>query len=222
MVTPYGHRARPRIQHGIPVPEPNNSNNFMKFIPTLLLTTSLSFAQTSELEPLVVQAEKKTKTITQSSLEEDQTELAKVPGGTETIDAERYLTGRSSTLADTFFLSPGIVAQPRFGSDEARISIRGSGLQRTFHGRGIRFMQDGIPLNLADGGFDMQSIDPLTASHVNVWRGGNALANGSSTLGGAIDYLSNTGYSAPGYSTRLEAGSYDYLRTRLAAGLTEG
>lgn len=194
----------------------------MKFIPTLLLTISLSFAQTRKLEPLVVQADKTPRTINQPSLEEDRAELAKVPGGTEAIDAGRYLTGRSSTLADTFFLSPGIVAQPRFGSDEARISIRGSGLQRTFHGRGLRFMQDGIPLNLADGGFDMQSVDPLTASHVNIWRGGNALAHGSSTLGGAIDYLSNTGYSAPGYSARLEAGSYDYLRTRLAAGITEG
>lgn len=200
---------------------PGNSNNFMKFIPILLLTISSSIAKTRKLDPLVVQADQTPTPITQPTLAEDRAELAKVPGGTEVIGAERYLTGRSSTLADTFFLSPGIVAQPRFGSDEARISIRGSGLQRTFHGRGIRFMQDGIPLNLADGGFDMQSVDPLSASHVNVWRGGNALTNGSSTLGGAIDYLSNTGHSAPGYSARLETGSYDYLRTRLAAGLAE-
>ena len=102
------------------------------------------------------------------------------------------------------------------------MSIRGSGLQRTFHGRGIRLMQDGIPLNLADGGFDMQSVDPLAASHINIWRGGNALSNGSTTLGGAIDYLSHTGHSAPGYSARVEAGSYEYLRARFAGGITEG
>ena len=159
---------------------------------------------------------------TQPTLEQDKLELSKIPGGTETIDVERYLKGRSSTLADTFALSPGIVAQSRFGSDEARISIRGSGLQRTFHGRGIRVMQDGIPLNLADGGFDMQAIDPLSASHINIWRGGNALSRGSTTLGGAIDYLSHTGYTAPGYSARMEAGSYGYLRSRIAGGLSEG
>lgn len=194
----------------------------MKSIPILLLTSVLAFAQTRELDPLVIEAEQTRTTTTQPTLKDDRVELAKVPGGTEAIDAERFLTGRSSTLADTFFLSPGIVAQPRFGSDEARISIRGSGLQRTFHGRGIRIMQDGIPLNLADGGFDMQSVDPMSASHVNVWRGGNALSNGSSTLGGAIDYKSHTGYSSPDFAARLEGGSYGYLRTRLSTGITHG
>lgn len=125
-------------------------------------------------------------------------------------------------MADTFALSPGVVAQPRFGSDEARLSIRGSGMQRTFHGRGIRVLQDGVPLNLADGGFDMQAVDPLAADHINVWRGGNALTLGSSTLGGAIDYISATGLTAPGGSLRLEGGSFDYLRARVEAGLSQG
>lgn len=193
----------------------------MKSLKFLLLLTSVSIAQTRKLDSLVVQA-RRSPSLTQPTMEQDRLDLAKIPGGTETIDAERYLTGRASTFADTFFLSPGVVAQPRFGSDEARISIRGSGLQRTFHGRGIRLMQDGIPLNLADGGFDMQAVDPLAASHINIWRGGNALSQGSTTLGGAIDYLSHTGHSAPGYSARVEAGSFDYLRTRFAGGITEG
>jgi iron complex outermembrane receptor protein len=194
----------------------------MKPFPFLILTTtSIAFAAPQTLDRTIVKSDPEA-TLTQPTLEQDRLELAKIPGGTETVDPERYLTGRASTFADTFFLSPGVVAQSRFGSDEARISIRGSGLQRTFHGRGIRLMQDGIPLNLADGGFDMQSVDPLAASHINIWRGGNALSNGSTTLGGAIDYLSHTGYSAPGYSARIEAGSYEYLRARFAGGITEG
>ncbi len=193
----------------------------MKQFPILLLTTSITLAQVGELDPTVIHATSD-QSLTQPTLEQDRLDLRKIPGGTETVDAERYLTGRSSTLADTFALSPGVIAQSRFGSDEARISIRGSGLQRTFHGRGIKFMQDGIPLNLADGGFDMQSVDPLSVSHVNIWRGGNALSQGSTTLGGAINYLSHTGLSAPGYSARLEAGSYEYLRARFAGGITEG
>ena len=160
--------------------------------------------------------------LTQPTLEQDKLELGKIPGGAETVSSERYLTGRSSTLADTFHLSPGVVAQSRFGSDEARISIRGSGLQRTFHGRGIRLSQDGIPWNLADGGFDMQAVDPLAIGHINIWRGGNAIPNGSTTLGGAIDYLSHTGHTSPGHSLRFEAGSYGYLRTRYAGGFTTG
>jgi iron complex outermembrane recepter protein len=183
---------------------------------------SASSAETTQLKPLVVHEKKQVSSLTSPTLQADRKELAKTPGGTETIDPDRYLTGRASTLADTFALSPGVIAQPRFGSDEARVSIRGSGLQRTFHGRGIRLLQDGVPINLADGGFDMQAIDPLAASHVNVWRGGNALSLGSSTLGGAIDYISKTGLTSPGGSARLEAGSFDYLRARVAAGGSEG
>jgi len=193
----------------------------MKIHQLLFVTTTAAIAAPDTLDRTIVKSDPDS-SLTQPTFEQDRLELAKIPGGTETVDSERYLTGRASTFADTFFLSPGVVAQSRFGSDEARISIRGSGLQRAFHGRGIRLLQDGIPLNLADGGFDMQSVDPLAASHINIWRGGNALSNGSTTLGGAIDYLSHTGLSAPGYSARAEAGSYEYFRARFAAGITEG
>jgi iron complex outermembrane recepter protein len=182
----------------------------------------LAGAQSTHLRPLVVEAtqEKTSKTVPTAA--ESREELARTPGGAEVVEAERYLRGRSNTMADTFALSPGVVAQPRFGSDEARLSIRGSGMQRTFHGRGIRLLQDGVPLNLADGGFDMQAIDPLAVDHINILRGGNALALGASTLGGAIDYISATGLTAPGGSLRLEGGSFDYLRARVSQGITEG
>ena len=197
----------------------------MTFNHSILISISIASvagAQSTYLTPLVVEAEQNRVSKTVPTTAESRKELAKTPGGTEVVEAGRYLRGRASTMADTFALSPGVVAQPRFGSDEARISIRGSGMQRTFHGRGIRVLQDGVPLNLADGGFDMQAIDPLAADHINVWRGGNALAYGASTLGGAIDYISATGLTDPGGSVRLEGGSFDYLRARVALGLSEG
>ncbi len=160
--------------------------------------------------------------LTLPSIEAARADLALTPGGAEVVAADRYLQGRASTVADTFALSPGVVAQSRFGSDEARLSIRGSGIQRTFHGRGIRVLQDGVPINLADGGFDMQSLEPTAADHINVWRGSNALAYGSSTLGGAIDYVSRTGRTTPGGFARLEVGSFDYLRATVADGVTHG
>lgn len=159
--------------------------------------------------------------LTTPSITGARADLARTPGGTEVVDSERYLKGRASTLADTFFLSPGVFAQPRFGSDEARLSIRGSGLQRTFHGRGIRVLQDGVPINLADGSFDMQALEPTASSYINVWRGSNALAYGSSTLGGAIDYVSCTGRNSPGGFARLEIGSWEYLRATVAGGFVQ-
>jgi iron complex outermembrane receptor protein len=176
----------------------------------------------AQLEATVVEADRKKPSLTVPTAAASRADLEKTAGGVEVIDAERYLTGRASTVADTFALSAGVFAQPRFGSDEARLSIRGSGLQRTFHGRGLRVLQDGVPINLADGGFDFQALDPLSASYINVWRGANALAYGSSTLGGAIDYVSRTGLTDPGFSARMEAGSFGYFRTRLAGGFTAG
>lgn len=168
------------------------------------------------LDPVEVTARKQSLTV--PTIDAARADLSRTPGGVEVVDAERYLTGRASTVADTFFLSPGVFAQPRFGSDEARISIRGSGLQRTFHGRGIRVLQDGVPINSADGSFDMQSLEPTATAHIDVWRGGNALAYGSSTLGGAIDYVSRDGRNSPGGFARLEIGSWDYLRATIADG----
>lgn len=200
--------------------------------PTLLAAglCGLSAARAAEPAPepprqlpeVVVTARKEDPSLTAPTVEKSRGELAKTPGGAEVVDSVRYLTGRASTVADTFALSPGVFAQSRFGSDEARLSIRGSGLQRTFHGRGLRVMQDGMPVNLADGGFDFQALDPLAASHIDVWRGANALAYGSSTLGGAINYVSRTGLTDPGGVARVEAGSYGYFRTAVAGGFSSG
>lgn len=129
-------------------------------------------------------------------------------GGTALVDGERYRDGRAGNLADALGYAAGVFVQPRFGAEEARLSIRGSGLQRTFHGRGIVVLQDGVPLNLADGSFDFQAIEPLAARYIQVWRGANALESGAATLGGAIDFVSPTGRDAPPLSVRVVSGSF--------------
>jgi iron complex outermembrane receptor protein len=149
-------------------------------------------------------------------------ELARVPGGAAFVDAEVYRRGRASTLKDALDFVPGVFVQERFGAEEARLSIRGSGLQRTFHGRGLKLLQDGVPLNLADGGFDFQAVEPLGARYVEVFRGPNGLQHGSSTLGGAINYVSPTGYEAAPAELRFESGAFGYLRGQAAAAGASG
>ncbi len=145
-------------------------------------------------------------------------EVQQTPGGVTVIEADTYKRGRATTLKDALDYAPGVFVQPRFGAEEARISIRGSGIQRTFHGRGLKLMQDGVPVNLADGGFDFQAIDPLTAKSVEVYRGANALEFGATTLGGAVNFTSPTGYDAPKLSLRGEYGSFESYRAQLATG----
>jgi iron complex outermembrane receptor protein len=141
---------------------------------------------------------------------------ARVPGGATVLDTTSTREGRVSTLTDALGYAPGVVVQSRFGAEEARLSIRGSGLQRTFHGRGVLVMQDGIPINLADGSFDMQAIEPLAARYINVYRGANALPYGAATLGGAIDFVSATGLDSTPLEVRMEAGAHGYRRAYAA------
>lgn len=195
---------------------------------SLYLISVSGFAQTPEEEPEsryedeITVVEKKEPSLTLPGPETAAREIAEIPGGAALVDAEDYKRGRASTLKDALDFTPGVFVQPRYGSEEARLSIRGSGLQRTFHGRGIKLLQDGIPVNLADGGFDFQAVEPLSARYIEVFRGANGLRYGSSTLGGAINYVSQNGYSASPAQVRLESGAFGYLRAQAATGLVRG
>lgn len=142
--------------------------------------------------------------------------LEETAGAVGIVDAEQYKQQRASTLADALGFAAGVFVQPRFGSEESRLSVRGSGLQRTFHLRGLELMQDGVYLNQADGGGDFQAVEPLAARYIEVYRGANALSYGAATLGGAVNFVSPTGRSAPALDLRLEGGSFGYRRGQAA------
>ncbi|MBP9733313.1 MAG: TonB-dependent receptor, partial [Candidatus Omnitrophica bacterium] len=149
--------------------------------------------------------------------------MQKVPGGVAVVDKADYATGRASTPQDILGWVPGLHVQQRDTSSlESRISIRGSGLQRTFHLRGILLLQDGIPLNNADGGGEAQRIEPLAVDYTEVFRGGNALRYGAATLGGAINFVSPTGHTADPFQTRFEGGSFGYIRSQMSFGNVSG
>lgn len=163
--------------------------------------------------PVVRVSDKKVKaSLTQPNIEQATHEINKTAGGVNIIDAEKLREGRMSNFNDTLGMATGVLAQSRFGAEETRLSIRGSGIQRTFHGRGIKLMQDGIPTNLADGSFDFPGIDPFATSYIEVYRGANALQYGASNLGGAINFISHTGYTAPKHEVRTEGGSFGYYK----------
>ncbi len=143
--------------------------------------------------------------------------LNQTAGGTAVVEAESFEAGKAVTIKDMLDFTPGVFAQSRV-NEEARLSIRGSGLSRTFHMRGIRLLQDGIPINLADGGSDFQDIDPLALQHVEVYKGANALQYGAANLGGAINFVTPTGYTTPNSLLRLDAGSHEFARAQFKTG----
>jgi iron complex outermembrane recepter protein len=170
------------------------------------------------LPQIEVVGQQESASATQPDLPTARETINKTAGGVGIVDLHEVREGRVSNFRDTLGLAAGVLAQSRFGAEETRLSIRGSGLQRTFHGRGIKLMQDGIPVNQADGSFDYQAIEPMATRYIEVYRGANALRYGASNLGGAINFVSPTGYDAEHLNVRAETGSFDYRRLGLSTG----
>lgn len=144
-------------------------------------------------------------------------QVAATPGGADVVTYEDYADRTVVSLRDALAFSPGVYMQPRFGQ-EVRISVRGSGLSRSFHMRGLTLLQDGVPINLADDNGDFQELEPIFLDHLEVYRGANALRFGSGTLGGAINGVTPRGDEARGVYARLDGGSFDFLRGLVSAG----
>jgi iron complex outermembrane receptor protein len=174
------------------------------------------------LPTLTVTASPPAEALTAPSLEAAQETVARTPGGAAVVPADAYRDGRAVNVRDVLNFVPGVFAQPKYGQEDARLSIRGSGLSRNFHVRGIRLLLDGVPINLADGSGDFHEIDPLAASYAEAYKGANALAFGAASLGGAVNFVSPTGLDAPGWLLRGELGSFDTQRGQLAYGGAEG
>lgn len=145
--------------------------------------------------------------------------LADVPGGVALVTANGIEKARTANLKDALQFTPGLYIQPRFGAaDESQISIRGSGLRNNFHARGINLLVNGMPYRNADGFTDFESIELLTADAIEVYKGANALRFGGSTMGGAINVITRTGYTASPLTIVAQGGSSGFFKSQLASG----
>lgn len=104
-----------------------------------------------------------------------------------------------------------------------KISVRGSGINRGpgSHASGTHILLDGLPLT-GSGGTPYELLEPLWISRAEVLRGANGFDRGSLALGGAVDYITHTGYTAPKLQLRYETGSYGYQKRNIASGQVLG
>ncbi|KRR12569.1 ligand-gated channel protein [Bradyrhizobium jicamae] len=150
------------------------------------------------------------------------TEINNTPGGVAIVPAEAYKNSTvANTIKDILDYVPGVFAQPKWG-DDTRLSIRGSGLSRNFHLRGVQLYMDGIPINTADGYGDFQQIDPTAYKYVEVWKGANALQFGANSLGGAINFVIPTGRDPWPNGVSADMGAFGFKRLQANAGGANG
>lgn len=149
--------------------------------------------------------------------------LDAIPGGTAVVTNAEMTPKTSASLSEMLAFVPGVVVQNFFGSnDQPRLQIRGSGLQQNPSERGTLVLQDGLPINRADGSYIVGFADPKSAEFVEVYRGYTANRLGATVLGGAINFVSPTGITDPGAEVSFEAGSFGHIATQAQAGARQG
>ena len=160
--------------------------------------------------------------LTVPTVDEQRRAVEATVGSVAFVDGRRFENRYTNNLTDVLRDVPGVYAQTRYGQ-EIRLSIRGSGVARGFHTRGIEILQDGIPFNFADGSGDFYQLDPIAFRSIEVFKGGNALVFGASTLGGAVNAVSPTAFTAlsPAF-VRLEGGSFGAVRASVQASAIQG
>lgn len=139
--------------------------------------------------------------------------IERTPGAVEVVPDTQWKDTAAQTLKDVLDYTPGVWAQPKWGED-TRLSIRGSGLSRNFHMRGVLMYQDGVPINSSDGSSDFQELDPTAYRYVEVYKGANGLRHGANTLGGVLNFVTPTGYDADVIKGRVDVGSFGFNRVQ--------
>lgn len=149
-------------------------------------------------------------------------ELEMVPGSTAVITPLEIEQSRAYILKDVLNFTPGVFANPRYGSDETQFSIRGSGLRSNYHERGVNLFINGMPYQDADGFSDFETLELMSTQRVEVWKGANALRLGANTMGGAVNFVTDTGQTASPLQVQLLGGSYGLFKGQASTGGVKG
>jgi iron complex outermembrane receptor protein len=152
-----------------------------------------------------------------------ETKVAEIAGGASLVDTLELSDRRVSGVADALKFVPGVTAQSRDGGEATRLTLRGSGLVRgaTAFGQGVSILFDGLPL-ATGAGYIYDPIEPVFAEYIEVLRGANSFQHGPVSLGGSVNYVTRTGYTAPGLFVSAQIGADGYFKAQASAGQVRG
>ncbi|MBS0437275.1 MAG: TonB-dependent receptor [Proteobacteria bacterium] len=166
-----------------------------------------SFAQTTELDPVVVTAER----MRQSSFDAP---AAITAIGRDVIDNG----GMQVNLSEALNRVPGISVLNRQNyAQDLQLSIRGFGSRSTFGIRGVRLIVDGIPATMPDGQGQASTIALGSAQRIEVLRGPLAQLYGNAA-GGVVQVFSGTDATVPTLSAGIAFGPWEQNRESLRFG----
>uniref|UniRef100_Q07JV1 TonB-dependent receptor n=1 Tax=Rhodopseudomonas palustris (strain BisA53) TaxID=316055 RepID=Q07JV1_RHOP5 len=139
--------------------------------------------------------------------------LNALPGGVALVPQQDYSNQGNPTLSNALTGVPGVIVQSLLGgNDQPRIQMRGSPQQSPAE-RGVLVLQNGLPINRADGSTILGFANPGQAETIEIYRGYMANRLGATVLSGAINFVSPTGSSQPGAQLSVSGGSFGQINT---------
>ena len=160
----------------------------------------LLVASPTELTPIVVTATR------------DERNIVDVPAAISVADSNVIKEGRNAGLHEVLRYAPGVQATSRYGLDDVKLSIRGSGIRSTFGVRGVAVVLDGVPITEPDGQTRLDMIELGAARQVEVLRGPASALYGGTAAGGAVNIISKSGAEARGLALTAQGGSFGFRK----------
>lgn len=127
-------------------------------------------------------------------------------GGTAALATVTPLEPAVARISEVFQRVPGLSVQDSFGGfDPPRLAVRGSGIQSAPTSRGLEISFLGLPLNAADGSFNLALLESSWLEAASLTRGPAA---GVPALGGALALGRAADAFKPGNSMLMNCGSF--------------
>lgn len=110
-----------------------------------------------------------------------------LPYGVTIARTDSLVAMRRASVDELLFAVPGVtLANRQNPAQDPRVSIRGFGARSAFGVRGVRVLQDGVPVTLPDGQTPVDVLDVEGAARVDVIRGSASSLFGNAA-GGVLD-----------------------------------
>jgi len=141
-----------------------------------------------------------------------------IPYSVFSVDKKELSYGKKVSAKNVLADVPGLFLQSRYGNQDLRVSLRGFGNRSNTGIRGVRILQDGIPVSDPDGETVIDAIDFTSLAGVEVVKG-NLSSLYANAPGGVIDfktdYLFNDNYTA----TYNQIGKFGFRQNGFKVGL---
>ena len=141
-----------------------------------------------------------------------------IPYSVFSVDKKELAYGKKVSARNVLADVPGLFLQSRYGNQDLRVSIRGFGTRSNTGIRGIRILQDGIPLSEPDGETVIDAIDFTSLAGVEVVKG-NLSSLYANAPGGVIDFKTDYFFNENYAATYNQFGKFGFRQNGLKMGL---